>query len=138
MLYLATCPTGTPVMQREVADILIVPVHFLGKVLQTLAKHRLVVSQKGKSGGFALARAPELISLMEVVTAIDGPAVLDDCIMGFPNCSDEHPCPLHADWTKRKKAIRKMLASRNLAQLSKELKPKLTAMHGGSFDNESK
>jgi Rrf2 family protein len=50
-----------------------VPVEYLRKVLQRLARARLVRSTRGRGGGFGLARPASKITLLQVVEAIEGP-----------------------------------------------------------------
>lgn len=130
MLYLASKPRNTPIFQRDISDALSIPPHFLGKVLQMLARSGLVVSQKGKSGGFLLAKPAKEITPYEVIQAIDGPISLDGCVLGFPGCSDDVPCPVHPQWKKIKGGLIRMLENKNLAQLSKEMSSKLDFVKG--------
>src|SRR4051812_21112384 len=72
-----------------------IPRDFLAKIFQKLAKAGVLVSAKGRGGGFALARPAHQISLMEVITAVEGPGALDCCAAGLRECNDEAACPLH-------------------------------------------
>jgi Rrf2 family protein len=94
-----------------------------------LSRSNLVISQKGKSGGFALGRLPKNISLYDILEATDGAASLDGCILGFSECDDEAPCPVHSQWKQRKETIIEMLQTRNAEELSKELHVKLDSLN---------
>ncbi len=120
MLYLAAQPPNTRLLQRDIASSLLVPPHFLGKILQVLAKSGLVVSQKGKTGGFALARLASEITLRQIIEAIDGPMFLDACVLGFPACSDSNPCPAHHKWKAIREDVFRGLINQNLDQLRQE------------------
>jgi len=72
--------TGPLVNAKEIAEIYHIPVEMLAKILQTLSRHNLVVSENGPKGGYALARLPEDISVAEVITAIEGPIGIADCM----------------------------------------------------------
>jgi Rrf2 family protein len=61
-----------PRQGRDLAEELGVPADSLLKVLQQLVRSGLMLSSRGRSGGFRLARPPEQISLLEVVEAVDG------------------------------------------------------------------
>ncbi len=124
MLYLATQQANKPVFQREISQALKIPTHFLGKILQALVRNRLVVSTKGKGGGFTLGREPSKIAIKEIIQAIDGPVFLDGCVLGFPGCSDDSPCPLHGQWKEIKSRITETLLDKNVEQLSRELDTK--------------
>lgn len=62
-----------PVGGNSIAQALDVPVDSLLRVLQTLAKARILRSTRGRGGGFSLDRAPKDITLLCIVEAIDGP-----------------------------------------------------------------
>lgn len=64
---------------RELAELQNVPYDYLAKIFTRLSRAGLVVSSEGKGGGFRLARAGELISVLDVVHAIDGQKSLFEC-----------------------------------------------------------
>ena len=129
ILYLATQPPEKPILQRDISSALNIPPHFLGKVLQLLRRSNLVISQKGKRGGFLLGRSAEDIFLYDILEAVDGCSCLDSCILGFSQCGDENPCPVHSQWKQSKETIMEMLQSRNAEELSKELHVKLDSLN---------
>lgn len=128
VLYLASKPQGRPVLQRDISSALNIPPHFLGKVLQLLSRSNLVISQKGKRGGFLLGRSPRDISLYDILEATDGAASLDGCILGFSDCHDENPCPVHIQWKQSKEIILRMLKKKNAEELSREIDVKLLSV----------
>ncbi len=71
-LYLAKQEPGRLVMARQIADDAGLPGHFLAKLLQQLARKGLVRSNKGPSGGFALAGDPREINILSIVEAVEG------------------------------------------------------------------
>ncbi len=129
ILYLASQPPDRPVLQRDISKALQIPPHFLGKVLQLLRRSNLVISQKGKSGGFLLGRSPGDIFLYDILEAVDGSSCLDGCLLGFTQCGDESPCPVHSQWKQHKEKIMEMLQTRNAEELSKELHVKLNSLN---------
>ncbi len=98
ILYLSTLEREAVLSADEIARKLNIPKEFISKILQSLTDSGIVFSKKGKSGGFALAKDPRRIRLIDVVAAIDGLAVFDSCVLGFPNCNPDNPCPLHEKW----------------------------------------
>ncbi len=125
VLYLAFQPREVPVHLRDISNALNIPPHFLGKILQLLSRNNLVVSKKGKNGGFLLVRTPKEVVPYDIIEVIDGSAFLDDCILGFPGCGDENPCPVHSQWKQAKQIILEMLKDRSIQELSKEVSSKL-------------
>lgn len=98
VLYLAANLNGDVIPVDEVAGKLNIPKEFVSKILQSLTESGLVYSKKGKSGGFALAKDPSKIRLIDIVAAIDGLDIFNSCVLGFPHCSPDHPCPVHHNW----------------------------------------
>jgi Rrf2 family iron-sulfur cluster assembly transcriptional regulator len=130
VIYLARVEDGTPVHLRTISDSLNIPHHFLGKILQILTRDEIVLSTKGSNGGFRLGREASGISLLEIVHSVDGATSLDKCIMGFPECVEEKPCPLHDEWKISKEKIVKMLRDSTIDTLTGGLDSKLTETSG--------
>jgi len=105
---------------RELAAKLDIPYHFLAKILQSLATKGILNSQRGPAGGFALSKPPEEINLISVVEAIDGLAISNQCVLGFPECGGSNPCALHHQWGDIREAVQKMLMNKSIAKLSRE------------------
>lgn len=78
----------------EVSEAVDSPLHFTGKILQTLARKKVISSVKGPNGGFFI-RDSSSVYLSDIVRAIDGNGVFSSCVMGLKSCSDLKPCPLH-------------------------------------------
>lgn len=122
VLYLALQPAGELVSIRDLVKKLDLPYHFLAKILQGLTRKGMLISSKGPRGGFALAKPAREITLLQIVEAIDGPALITSCVLGFQECSGEHPCSVHDRWSGIRENIRGMLASKNVGQMAKEMK----------------
>lgn len=76
-----------------------IPQPFLAKIMQRLAKKKLVKSVKGIGGGFRLNVPSSQLTLYQIVDAIDDLTVISSrCILGHEVCSDETACPLHRSW----------------------------------------
>ncbi|NBC65716.1 MAG: Rrf2 family transcriptional regulator [Bacteroidetes bacterium] len=98
-----------------------IPKHFLSKILQMLVKNKLLVSMKGPTGGFNLSRPASKITLIEVIDAIDGLDVFNKCGIGFKQCSDKHPCPIHHDYKKVRNRIQKLFETKTLQELAEDV-----------------
>ena len=106
---------------NEISARLAIPMPFLGKTLQLLAKGKVVSSLKGPTGGFRLERNPHEINLFQVVDAIDGTDFMTSCVLGFPECSSKNPCPFHSDWGNLREKVYQMLTNKTVADFSKEI-----------------
>lgn len=109
----------------EVSTELKVPKEFVSKVLQILTASGIVGSRKGKKGGFYLAKKPVEIKLIDIVEAIDGLELFKTCVLGFPGCSHETPCPVHDKWGKLREEAYRMLSEETLEDLMEKTKNKL-------------
>lgn len=127
-LFIARSGEDKPVLLRDISEGLRIPHHFLSKVLQQLSRSGIVVSHKGSNGGYTLGRPGNEITLGEIIKAIDGEAFLEECVLGFPNCGDENPCPVHDQWKPAKKLILEMLSRRRVSELSKGMDGKLESI----------
>lgn len=85
---------------KEIATEIEAPEAFTGKILQTLNKSKIVTSLKGPYGGFYCDENQLDLPIIEVVSSIDGTGVFTDCVFGLHQCSDDHPCPMHFEYSK--------------------------------------
>lgn len=96
---------GAQVTSGELASRADAPRKFLEAILLELARNRVVVSRRGKFGGYTLARDPAQISFAEVIRIIDGPLALAPCVsrLSFRKCDD---CPDLATCSLREALLR--------------------------------
>jgi Rrf2 family protein len=73
LLVLAAVPEGTSVKGQTIADTQDMPAKFVENTLGDLKRSGLVQSQRGSSGGYRLGRPAHLITVADVVRAVDGP-----------------------------------------------------------------
>ena len=107
---------------RELADELNISFHFLTKTLQHLTHADILESYTGPKGGVRLAKPAKKIFLIDIIEAIDGENVFNNCILGLTGCCDDKPCPLHDKWSKTKSQTQKLFKNTNLATLAKDTK----------------
>jgi Rrf2 family protein len=120
VLYLSAHADRDVISAEEIAKNLSIPKEFVSKILQNLTESGIVASKKGKSGGFCLAKDPKNIRLIDVVSAIDGLALFNKCVLGFPDCSPDNPCPLHSDWGKLRTKAYNMLTNETIDKFTKK------------------
>jgi Rrf2 family transcriptional regulator, iron-sulfur cluster assembly transcription factor len=114
VLYLSANMDKEVIPAEEIANKLAIPKEFVSKILQSLTESGIVNSRKGKSGGFSMAKDPKKVKLIDVVAAIDGLSMFSSCVLGFPNCDVDNPCPLHDKWGKLRTMAYSMLTDENL------------------------
>src|SRR5580693_5558762 len=76
----------------DIAEIYGISAPLLAKVLQRLAKHGVVTARHGSSGGYQLARHPKDISVLDVISAVDGPLMITSCITNHGVCDQSETC----------------------------------------------
>jgi Rrf2 family protein len=121
-MFLTLKADGERTSIRELTRKIQIPYHFLAKILQDLTYKGLLVSQKGPTGGFALAKPAKEITLYDIIDAIDGTSFTQNCVLGFSECSGKSPCAVHEKWGPMRDELKSMLTSKNIAQMAKEMK----------------
>lgn len=106
---------GLPASAEYLAEKTQVPRRYLHKVLQDLAVAELVRSQSGPGGGYSLARAPNKISILEVVNAVAPLERIRHCPLGLK--SHTRLCPLHRELDKADAATEKAFSGVLISQL---------------------
>ena len=92
------------------------------KAFQRLVHEGVLKAVPGPGGGYRLARAPKDITLLSIVTAIEGKDAFKKCIMGFARCNDTNPCPVHRSWKKVRAGMMDEMDKKNLVQLIRAVK----------------
>lgn len=117
LAVLAELAPGAYLGAAAIARKTAAPRNYLGKLLQTMAREGLVVSQKGSGGGFRLAKDTSRISLYDVVDPIDHVDRWSGCFLGRARCRDESPCAVHSSWQALRDAYLKLLKETKIAEL---------------------
>ncbi|PKM76910.1 MAG: Rrf2 family transcriptional regulator [Firmicutes bacterium HGW-Firmicutes-15] len=116
VLYLAQA--GTKVVEAQtIAQNEVVPMRYLLKIMPSLIKAGIVRSQRGVGGGYALARDPRDITLLDVIEAIEGPIRLNRCLLDEGYCSKQGPpdCKIHQALADIQQKLDSDLSSYNFA-----------------------
>ncbi len=91
-----------------------IPYKYLTRILTDLEKKGLVLSLRGRNGGFRLAKKPSDIKLKDILEATGENTDTSRCILGFETCDDSNPCLLHDRWLEAKKDLEKMINETSL------------------------
>ena len=103
VIYLASkFDLGQKASIKEIAEYIDASEHTVGKLLQILVKENVINSTKGPTGGFHINSIQRVQPIINIVFAIDGREVFNQCGLGLSKCSATHPCPIHNDY----KAVR--------------------------------
>jgi Rrf2 family protein len=115
---LTKLPDGQYAGAVEIAEEIGAPRNYLGKLLKVLADDGLLVSQKGKGGGFRLARDPSQITLYDVMDPIEHVGRWSNCLLGHGPCPAQTPCMLHGKWGKVRDAYLQFLRETTVADVT--------------------
>ena len=110
-------PPGKLSGTREISEHEDIPNPYLCKVLLQLRRGRLLRSYKGIGGGYELAQPPDKISLMTIVTCLEGDVAFTQCILEDQSCSSQGVCALHEAWLALREQFVRFLEANTLADL---------------------
>lgn len=105
---------------RTISEIYSIPLELLAKILQRLAKKGIIVSQNGPKGGYALAKEPSLITVGEVIRAIEGPVRIVRCHEGENICLQTERCTVRSPLRKIEGKIIELLDEITIDQMYKD------------------
>lgn len=112
---------GIRVKAEELAATLDIPKGFLQQVLQAIHRAGIVSSRVSRAGGYALSRAPEEVSVLEVVEALEGPAAEQRCPLRGGVCPGDGSCVLNTACAAARQAFVDQLGALTLADVVDEL-----------------
>ena len=118
MVHLATLPSAERALLPALAAATGAPESFLSKVLQSLSRARLITSQRGQSGGFAILPKGRQASMRAVIEAIDGPLFLNVCLISARACGRSKWCPAHTVWVEAQRAMTEVLSGAVIEELA--------------------
>lgn len=109
---------GTRFQARDLCEKAEIPEPITRKVFQSLVQGGFLQAHRGPGGGYSLTRDPTEITLLEVIQAVEGEHTFDGCVLGFTECGQANPCPMHHIWLAAKKSLLESLSSTTLSELT--------------------
>jgi len=94
----------------------------VSKILKLLVNADVLISTRGAKGGYALARAPEQISVAAVISAMEGPIALTECSITHQGCEQASGCEVRGNWGLINQTIHNALESISLADMIRPAK----------------
>ena len=123
ILYLALHSSEeNKIMVKDIAEPINVPQAYIAKLLQELAKLKLISSTRGPKGGFYLSEDDKKGNAMNIVSAIDSEKKLNACILSLEHCNNSKPCPLHHIINPSRTILMKNLKIKTILELSQDVK----------------
>jgi Rrf2 family protein len=118
--YLAMLGPGNRASTSQIAKEQHIPPSFLAKIISQLSVAGLLHTSRGARGGVVLARDPEDISMLDVVEAIDGPIMLNECVEDTHGCQHNENCPMRELWCEIQDDLVSRLGGTTFADFVKE------------------
>lgn len=106
---------------KQISSDLDLPMPFLAKILQQLARQKILSSSKGPGGGFSLLKDSRKITLLDIVNTIDGQDVFTNCVMYNGTCQsvekNQKKCPLHDEYEKPRGELISLFTNKTIYDL---------------------
>lgn len=116
MYYLAEHQGEGPQSLQNIASVGI-PKQYLEQLLGNLRRAGLVGSVRGAQGGYKIAKAPEKITILDVIDAMEGPLELSECMTNEGTCDRSCQCPVRRVWRTLTDSINRELAGITLGDM---------------------
>jgi Rrf2 family cysteine metabolism transcriptional repressor len=118
MTYLATNhAANVPVSLDEIAEREHTSQGFLEEIAISLKAAGLIEGKRGPKGGYVLTRDPQDMSVAEIISALEGPVAMVDCLMEDAECPSEHGCSNRKIWKTVQDRITETLEGIRLSEL---------------------
>ncbi len=102
---------------KEISDNLEIPYKYLTRVMTMLVNADLIISLRGRVGGYRLSKDPSKIRLVDILDAVDESFDMNSCILNHRKCNEKKKCALHDKWKEPKRMIKDMFTNTTLNEL---------------------
>ena len=120
MKHLAQKRDVSSTSAREIAEQYDIPIELMAKVLQRLVRMRLLASTQGTRGGYMLGRPANMISVADVIEAIDGPFTVTACSTEKHDCEQFNKCSIRDPLWQIRERIVAALDTVTIAEMARE------------------
>ncbi len=120
---IAYCGEGKPVRASQVSRRQMISLNYIGQIFLKLKHAGLIVSHRGRSGGYTLARPPETITVLMIINAVEGRIKLVDCVDPGSDCPMMVKCVTQDVWKEAGETLDNFFAKitiRDLIDRAKE------------------
>ncbi len=125
ILYLASKEPEERATAQSIAKYELIPPAFVRRIVTRLSNAGLLKTTKGRTGGIELARPASQISLLDVIEAIEGPLVLNECTENPEICPFSDFCPVHKAFEEARASLEAQLRSYTFDKLAEDEKAAL-------------
>lgn len=125
LTYIAYVDVGGQMYNaRDLAEATHLPLPMVSKILKALAKGGILISHRGVKGGYSLARTPAQIQVLQIISSLEGPIAITECIGEDydSKCMLERLCPIRVNWQRINRAVRDALEGISLDEMTQPLR----------------
>ena len=106
---------------RDLAYEARLPLPTVSKILKSLSRGEVLISQRGVKGGYRLARRASEITIAQVIQTLEGPIAMTECSSHAPGvCDFEARCPVRSNWRKINEVVRSALINLTLLDMTRQ------------------
>jgi Rrf2 family protein len=106
---------------EEIAKKIDAPMAYAAKILQSLTRHKLLSSVKGRGGGFFFSDNESDLTIYNVIHVMEGDDCLHKCGFGLNNCDKDNPCPLHEKYISIRENYYNIVKSETINALAQKI-----------------
>jgi Rrf2 family protein len=117
-LDVASQPADGRTVTGQIARRQDIPVAFLSKVVAQLTQAGVLRTHRGAAGGVYLGRSAEEINLLQIIEAVQGPIVINDCTGPYNGCPRADSCPACRVFEEAQRLLHEALREATLADLT--------------------
>ncbi|MBE6046942.1 MAG: Rrf2 family transcriptional regulator [Clostridium sp.] len=122
MVELAVNYGETPLSIKTISNRQKISEYYLEQLFAPLRKANLITSIRGAQGGYILSREPKDITVADIMTVVEGPIEISDCIDNENGCDNTDCCATRLLWEKLKKSIDEVMSSVTLQDIVDDYK----------------
>jgi Rrf2 family protein len=127
LIYLGNfSKNGEKIGIKKIAGDLGIPTPFLGKILQSLVKQKILSSTKGPNGGFGLGKPAGEITLYDIVRTVDGEDFFLNCLISLEPCSVHSekgkPCAIHKRFSEVRLGLMEFYSQTTIDTITADMK----------------
>ena len=116
-----TLADGTKKTVEAIANEELIPHKYAYKIIKKLERYGLVLSKRGRSGGYVLAKALDSFTLLDVVAAVDAARYVNECLHPASDCNfrdhPERPCKVHDEMARVQSIVADEFSSKSMAEV---------------------
>ena len=107
---------------RQLSDSIKISEPMLSKVLQSLTKMNLIISKKGRNGGFYMSEEQKNLSLMHLIKTIEqSDYIVNECLLGQKGCAVCENCPYQSHVLALRKSLNTIYNTNSILETAKKL-----------------